>query len=147
MKVKKAEPSHLHMNLTAMLDVVFNLIFFFICICNMAGNELPKLDVPRPEESRARVIEERKKVTVNVLPNADGSGSARSIRVGADEVFVGDEERLTQLLRAKTQLNPDIEIDLRVDKNIHYAAVQPVMNAITRAGITKVNLVAFLSRE
>ena len=85
MKSRAPEPAHIHLNLTAMLDVVFNLIFFFISICNMAGNELPKLTVPSPDASQARLIDARKKVTVNVVPDGT-SGMARAVKIGADAV-------------------------------------------------------------
>jgi biopolymer transport protein ExbD len=143
MKVKKPHQGHITLNLTAMLDVVFNLIFFFICIANMAGNELPQLDAPRPDHSKAINISDRKKVTVNVIPEEGGTGYAKHVKVGADLVPPGEEGRITALLKKEVELNPAIEIDLRVDKTIRYQAVRPVMNSITRAGIARINLVAF----
>lgn len=146
MKSTRPEPSHIHLNLTAMLDVVFNLIFFFISICNMAGNELPKLTVPSPDSSQARLIEARKKVTVNVLPDGT-SGMARAVKIGSDEVVPGDYIRIVDLLKTEKAINPDVEIDLRVDLTLFYDSVRPVMNAITQAGISKINLVANIDAE
>ena len=141
-KSKKHVESHLHLNLTAMLDVVFNLIFFFICITNFSSGELPPMEVPSPDHSKAVYIEERKKVILNIIPEEGGADQAKAVKVGAELVHPGEEARITQLLRTEHDLNPKIEIDLRVDKRIQFRYVQPVMNAITRAGIEKINLVA-----
>lgn len=141
-KIKKVEASHLHLNLTAMLDVVFNLIFFFICITNFSSSELPPLEVPEPAHSKAVQIEDRKKIILNVIPEEGGGGRAKAVRFGSDTVLPGQEARVTELLKTEYALNPDIQIDLRVDKSIQFQYVRPVMNAITRAGIRHVNLVA-----
>jgi biopolymer transport protein ExbD len=140
-KSKKPDKVHLHLNLTAMLDVVFNLIFFFISITNMAGGELPPMSVPDPVQSQARDVLERKKVTVNVLPEGT-TGMASNIRIGSTDIAPTDAGRITELLQAEIAANPQIEIDLRVDHTVHYDAVRPVMNAITAVGIKKINLVA-----
>ncbi len=140
-KVAKVKPSHVHLNLTAMLDVVFNLIFFFICIANLAGNELPDLDVPHPERSTAKDNVERHKVTINIVPEKGGN-LAKEIKVGADSMNPAEMPRITELIAKEVALNPAIEIDLRVDKKIKYREVRPVMNAITKAGVGRINLVA-----
>ena len=40
--------------------------------------------------------------------------------------------------------NSTVEVVLRADAALYYDAVQPVMQAVTQAGIGKVNLAAFL---
>jgi biopolymer transport protein TolR len=141
-KAKRVESSHLHLNLTAMLDVVFNLIFFFICITNFSSGELPPMEVPKPDHSKAALIEERKKIILNIIPEEGGWDQAEAVKVGAELVHPGEERRITELLKKEHDIDAEIEIDLRVDRRIQFRYVQPIMNAITRAGIEKINLVA-----
>lgn len=140
-KVKKVQPAHVHMNLTAMLDVVFNLIFFFICIANLAGNELPDLNLPAPTASTAKENLDRKKFTVNIVPEKGGN-NVKEIKVGSDTLNPNQMPEISSKIAKEQALDPKIEIDLRVDKKIKYRDVRPVMNAITKANIGRINLVA-----
>jgi len=130
-----------------MMDVVFQLIIFFLLVNNMTSAELPKLDAPEPLESKAYMLPDRKSVTVNVIPQDEGASTARSVRVGIKDILPGNYAELTQILRAEVEKNPNIEVDLRADKAIHYLHVQPVMNAITAAGIGRINLIAHTSKD
>ena len=145
-KSKKVEQAHLHLNLTAMLDVVFNLIFFFLMLTNFASSELPEMEVPVPDNSKAVFIEERNRVILNIIPEEGGWDQPAGVKVGAELVHPGEEARITQLLKTEHELavaqKTEVEIDLRVDRRIQFRHVQPIMNAITRAGISKINLVA-----
>jgi biopolymer transport protein ExbD len=143
---RKKDSGKVDLNLTSMLDVVFQLIIFFLLVTNFTSAELPKLAVPVAD--RSKLILDRKKITVNVIPqtntegNATGSGQAQHVRVGSEDIPPQDYGRLTLMLKTEVELNEHIEVDLRADQSIHYDQMQPVMNAITNAGIGRVNLVA-----
>ena len=144
---KHRESAKIELNLTSMMDVVFQLIIFFLLVNNMSSAELPKLETPEPLESKAYMLPDRQSVTVNVIPPDEGANVARSVRVGVKDILPGNYGELTQLLKAEVEKNPDIEVDLRADKSIHYLHVQPVMNAITAAGIGRINLIAHTEQE
>jgi len=143
----KSDKTQVNLNLTAMMDVVFQLIVFFLLVTNFTSAELPKLEVPNLEESQAIVMPDRRKVVVNVIPEDGGTGLTKGLKVGITEIPAGEYGLLTDMLRKEIQNNPAVEIDLRADATIHYEQVQPVMNAITNAEITRVNLVADLNPD
>ena len=147
-KRKKLEPQEVNLNLTSMLDVVFQLIVFFLLVTNFTSAELPKLEVP---EATSAIIDKNRDpyVTVNIIPQtsgskglADGSGQAKNVRVGTKDIGPGNYGELTLMLKEEKAKNDGIQVDLRADASIHYANVQPVMDAITQAGIGQINLVS-----
>jgi len=144
---KKIQSGPLQLNLTSMMDVVFQLIIFFLLVNNMSSAELPKLEPPEPTQSKAYMLPDRKSVTINVIPQQEGATVAKSVRVGVRDILPGNYGELTELLKVEVAKNPHIEVDLRSDRSIHYTYVQPVMNAITAAGIGKINLVAHIEKN
>jgi biopolymer transport protein ExbD len=146
-KFKKKPAGPMELNLTAMMDVTFQLIIFFLLVNNMSAAELPKLEPPHPNKSVAQEPRERSRVVINVIPVSKGSSAVKSLRVGQANIAAGNYGELTQLLDREKAANPAIEVDLRADRNIHYTEVQPVMNAITGAGVGRINLVAFTDEQ
>lgn len=144
---KKHEPARMELNLTSMLDVIFQLIIFFLLVSNMSSAELPDLDPPVPVESQAQDSGERSRLVINLIPLDSKSGGIRSVRVGQEDILPGNFGRLTQMLQAEMAENPKIEVDLRADLSVNYKEVQPVMTAITSAGISRINLVALTDTE
>jgi biopolymer transport protein ExbD len=137
----RREPAQL--NLTSMLDVILQLIIFFLLVTNFAAQTLPPLEPPNLTESAAQTPFQPERVTVNLLPDAARSGLADEVRVNMRAIPPGDLSALTALLEAEKEKNPEVEIDLRADRSIHYRHVQPIMNAVTAAGISRINLVAY----
>lgn len=133
-------------NLTPMLDLVFQLIVFFLLVTNFSSAQLPPMEPPEPEDSQAYVSPDREKLIVNVLPEG-ASGRARSVRVGITQIEAGDYGELTRLLEDELARSEQMEVDLRADARIEYGNVRPVMSAITAAGISRINLVAFVDRD
>jgi len=173
MKHKKPERRELDLNMTSMLDIVFQLIIFFILVTNFAAADLPPLQPPDPLDSRARKMDERPRI-VNIVPVTErrpdprtgaptdvSTGKASHI-VAFDKSFVipgytpklprGETthplDHLVELLSAEREQREEngepMTVDLRVDKSLPYDQVAPIMRAITGAKITRVNLVALV---
>ena len=143
-KLSHRKMAPVELNLTSMLDVIFLLIIFFLLVSNMSTAELPKLEPPEPESSQAREPQERSRVVINIIPPESRNGTVQRVRVGQEDIAPGNFGRLTQMLQTEKLENPNVEVDLRADLSIHYKEVQPVMNAITSAGIGKINMIALL---
>lgn len=137
----------MELNLTSMLDVIFQLIIFFLLVSNMSSAELPKLDPPAPMQSQAQDSGERSRVIINLIPAQNKAGGIKSVRVGQEDILPGNFGRLTQMLQAEQAENPEIQVDLRADLSVNYKEVQPVMTAITSAGISRINLVALTDTD
>jgi biopolymer transport protein ExbD len=155
------------LNITSMLDVVFNLIFFFILIANFAAAERLPMFVPEFEHSLATDPTASDKVVINILPDQTAAQIAAAVKAGrrpavhvAEIVFglthlkpgetvqvaqsgrLETEDRLTYLLRDAVKHDKNVLISVRADKSIQYADFPPILQAIAGAGISKINIVA-----
>ena len=158
-KRKKTELPKAELNSTSLMDLVLNLLMFFVLLANFSMAELPPMTPPNPLSSEARPSIEPDKVTVNIIPELDASGqptgAARAIKFGSNQELAPQETaRLTQLLAYEREKSlrdvkekdrstaRGVTVDLRADQALRYDQVQPVMAAIQRAGIRQINLVA-----
>jgi biopolymer transport protein ExbD len=117
-------------NMTPMIDVVFQLIIFFLLSSHLAKQEqqLP-LPLPTAESGKAEGAEARPRLTVNVL--ADGT-----LLVASRSITPGD---LVSLLRDRRMVHGDeLEVRIRGDRGVLYSRVEPVLLACVKAGIWNV---------
>jgi biopolymer transport protein ExbD len=166
MKFSKPEKRDLRLNMTSMLDIVFQLIIFFILVTNFAAADLPPLEPPDPDHSVARRHKEDVVVrTINIVPETrklgvDSRGRVQEEATGRAEHVLFDDKQYAispDGLRALTQRLGDlktsdrqdrqVQIDLRVDRRLAYRQVAPVMRAVTSAGIARINIVALLDTD
>lgn len=151
MAKKRHEPAKLELNLTSMLDIVFQLIIFFILVTNFANAQLPKLELPEPAGSKAKANENVKKVIVNIVPvrdeNNKPTGQTKHLVIAGEKRPANDYAYITDYLKKQTALYPDLEVNLRADKGLHFEAIQPVMRAVTQAKIAHINLGAYEDRD
>ena len=114
------------LNITSMLDVVLNLIMFFILITNFSSANLPgEVRAPQPEDSVAKDNPDMSKLLINVLPlttgkadqdtrDATDSGEAGGIIFGGKHYAMSDLGTITELLKKEVSINPNIAISLRL---------------------------------
>ncbi len=134
------------LNLTSMMDVVFQLIIFFILITNFAAADLPKLDPPDPTASTAREMPDINRVQINIVPAGD-SGEASHLVIYGNKYPRNDYATVIGLLAGAKKLDEDVEVYIRADGMLYFEQVQPLMKAITEAGISRINLVAIRSSD
>ncbi len=153
-KVHKKGPTSPAMNMTPMIDVVFQLLVFFMLVNNIISEEAVQMIVPDLENPKTRELGEENRITVNVAPQSydpvrqigdlNIPGEAATVKVGLEVFELDDMEGVTEALKDAKSRNENIEVLLRADSGLFYDEVQPIMQAITSAGIVKVNLVAYL---
>jgi biopolymer transport protein ExbD len=113
--------------MTPMIDVVFQLIIFFLVSSHLAKQEvllplrLPLAETGQPGPAPATA-------TINVLP--DGTLLYHSRPVTPKLL----EELLVQMRQARQQ--PQVRI--RADRDVPYQYVQPVLSACWQAGVRDV---------
>lgn len=146
----KAEP-----NLTPLLDIVFQLITFFMLVINFASDNydqrinLPDAGSARPVEDEGRIAEDRLVLNVDsegrLLKNDRALGAddaAEAIRHEADLVRLG--------LRASgVKFDPAVDtlpttIILRADRETSFGAVLGVIKACQAQGFRKFALKAMI---
>jgi len=148
-KKKASRPEKIDLNLTSMLDVIFQLIVFFLLITNFTSMELPELEPPVPDESVAYEPDSaRPRIVINVVADENIDSIPKFIQIGPTKKLPpGAHVDLTNLLKFEREQDPSVEIDLRADHRIEYQHVQKIMTAITQAEIARINLVALVETE
>ena len=156
-------------NLTAMIDVVFLLIIFFMLICQFIVQENYRLIVP--DDCGTAIVpdhQDRNAITVSVFPQNKEPLSSDEIGVAPADLSVlyavrarrydpqspaykADPEKLwadmTEQIIAEAARKGEPLVYLRADKDMTYADVQEALLALARAKISKVHLAAFRSDQ
>jgi len=154
-------PASPGMNITPLIDVVFLLIIFFMLVNNIVSEESVKMILPTVENPKTRELGEVDRIVVNIAPEPftdagrsesplSHTGTPRYVKVGTgtnSRFEVGDLPGITDALKAAKANNPEVEVLLRVDGAMYYEAVQPIMAAVSSAGIETINLVAYMPEE
>lgn len=156
-KIHKKGPANPELNMTPLIDVTFQLIIFFMLVNNIVAQEAVQMIVPQLTDPKTRELGEvDQRLVVNVAPTDYQPGDRRGDNVlntdgRATRVVIGMQEfgpldlgPMTDTLKEYKARFPDGLILLRADAAIEYSAVQPIMAAITGAGISKINLVAYM---
>jgi biopolymer transport protein ExbD len=148
---KKLELPKPELNITSMMDLVLNLLTFFVLVSNFSAAELPQdIKPPKPLESRALSAASTDKITLNIVPiNAtDQSGVAKEIKFGAyDPIplptdYVKLREQIAAELHKSKENKSDLHVDLRAHRDLNYDQISPIMNVLKTSGISQINVVA-----
>ncbi len=155
--------------MTAMIDITFLLIVFFMLVNRIMSEEsvrmvLPKLDDPRVvepgEEGRivinAIALEPSGMVRDAAHPLAP-QGTLAAVKVGLRLIpfAPGWQSQLTEELRLAHERfseqrgagEEELEVILRADAALRYEHVEPILESIAAAGLTRINLAAYLPGE
>jgi biopolymer transport protein ExbD len=167
-QIVKRGPSSPQMNMTPMIDVTFQLIIFFLLINNIVSEEAVSLIVPKLLKPQTQELtEKQERVVINVIPVAQseelikagknplaikGKGEADFVKVGLHQFPIIEEvspgkSRITYELEQTKERSPNVVVLLRADAATYYRNVQPVLAAITQAGVETIHLVAYLEDE
>jgi biopolymer transport protein ExbD len=120
-------------NMTPMIDVVFQLIVFFTATSTIAKNEIgPSVELPVAEKGIDRdQASQKKRITANVVADGVVSIAGRSV----------DAAAFRQILEAELSERPagQIEIELRGDRAAPYRSVEPLLVECARCGVWQVS--------
>ena len=137
MPLKSAALEEPQMNLTPMLDVVFNLIIFFMVGTRFADMER-QFDVNLPKVSDAQPLTS---LPDEIIVNVYGDGR---IRVGKQTLTL---EELADDLRAARDRYADQAVLVRGEGEGPYQIVMDVLSACQQAGITNTALATQIKTE
>lgn len=155
----KSQGGLIDLNLTPMIDCVFQLILFFILTSQVASQLLAPVQLAHPLQSKAISeddVEAPHKVIVNVVSaEGDKDSSDPMVRGRASMYKINNKEFRTQpidmdaltaeLRTTREQSNVDEDtffLEIRGDRKVHFAYFEPVMIAAGDAGIRKMNISA-----
>ncbi len=141
---KRADETKVELQMTPMIDVVFQLLVFFLFSFKIVPTE-GEIGVNMPPmtagaKPKSDEIEISEKVKIKLRASEDGALIA--ILVGENEI--GDNlQALTQVLRdsvvGPTGKSDDAEVEIDADRHLLYHFLIRTTNAIQRAGIKKIN--------
>jgi biopolymer transport protein ExbD len=124
-------------NLTAMIDVVFLLIIFFMLVCQFIAQENYELVIP--DDCGGAVVEtlDEDAVTVSVFGGDDGEV------IYAVRAKTFEASQLANAIALETDKKREGLVHLRADKGLKYRDVQKALQALSEAGVSRVQLAAF----
>lgn len=113
-------------NLTSLIDVIFNLVLFLMVTTTFSGRDAISIDLPIAHGKE--LAQEKKDVTVSITE---------------DEKLFVDELEITQnqLLERLEQLSKSVSIQtlvIRADKKVPHGKVVAVMDAAKKSGVEKI---------
>ena len=157
-QVYERGPSTPRMNMTPLIDVTFQLIIFFMLVNTIASEEILPIVLPELDNPQTIKLGEVSRIIVNLgttefadrpigVRGLNTSGDLTRMRVGMTQVNANDMQEVSRILAEARASNPEVEVLLRADSALFFQDVQPVMQAITAAGIKKVNMVAYMEDD
>ncbi len=131
-----------HVNMTPMIDVVFQMIIFFVCTVQLEKEAISEA-ILLPDSPHGPMVTEAKDprtITIEI----DNRGRISIARTPLTEA------KLRKIL-AKTVIDygrfgPSIPIRIRADGGTDHASVKSVLDACTAAGLHKISFVAAKDR-
>lgn len=133
-------------NATPMVDVFFMLTIFFMLITRFSSAEQIPMELPKPEDSQAKVTRMPERIVINCrLVGLAGPGASAVYSLGPNrpESLATISDRLASMKRE----SPNLEVVVRADRRLPYSQVRAVMREIARQGIEMMNIVAHVGDD
>jgi biopolymer transport protein ExbD len=136
---QQKEEDYLSGNLTAMIDVVFQLIIFFVCTISMQEQSLStEIELAMAPNGKAEEKQIAGQITIDV--NRKGQISIARTRVSYSDL-------LSILKKAVADARGvQLPIIIRGDANARHEGIKAVMDACATAGIYKIKFAALKER-
>lgn len=124
MKYRKKERPAEDFQMAPMIDMVFLLLVFFMCVSTLAqADRTIELDLPESEESR--------------VPEDLANRGIISVRADGTIVLARGEvtlEEMQNIIRSGLQDQPQMRIQVRADANTPFREVRRILNACAEVG-------------
>jgi biopolymer transport protein ExbD len=126
-------------NVTPLIDVVMVLIIFYLIVGQLASDKRARVDLPATQVGASN--DTQKPVVITVIAEGASGSLELTSRIMLDGVDV-PTGGLEGALRTRVGGNAaSTVVQVRADKRLTYAAVEPVVKACRAAGLTAVWLV------
>ena len=149
MKLRKPDEPEANVDMTPMIDCVFQLlIFFMVCATMSKVDQTP--EVLLPIAPKAALQEDlRGRGVINILPlgTAVGSGATTEDKPFIIAGQVTDEPGLVKAISDRLKTEPNLRIYMRVDRNAEFKTVKCAIRACANAGVFDIIFGAFQSES
>ncbi|MGN1360587.1 MAG: ExbD/TolR family protein [Kiritimatiellia bacterium] len=132
-KSKKNRNQECGLDMTPMIDVVFQLIIFFVVTLKMTDNINEEIELE--DGKNGQVIKEMPPTTLIVEVDAKGRISINNLGM--------DTSRLASIIKGRvSRMGNDFPLLIRADKRARHDMVRRVMDTCTQCGVWKLSFVA-----
>ncbi|HCE42195.1 MAG TPA: hypothetical protein DET40_01435 [Lentisphaeria bacterium] len=116
-------------NLTAMIDVVFQLIIFFVCTTNMQNTIDDRINLAIAPHGVPVTKKDPREIKIDV----DKKGN-----ISIQRTYISADLLRSIVKKSIAEYGADVPIVVRGDIDTRHTAIQNAMNACTDAGIYKI---------
>ena len=135
MQFKEKTDSDAHLDITPIVDTVFNLLIFFALSLNFIVT--PGIKVNLPESSTEEIVREKEEIVIVIKQG--------------NEIFINNSsvsiEQLFLLLSESAQRNRETLIIIQADQEVSHGRVVKVMDTAKRAGLTRLAIATIVMKE
>jgi biopolymer transport protein ExbD len=145
MKFKKEIGNHREqpkLDLTPMIDVVFQLLIFFMLSATFVVQSSIQIELP---EAKGATTVEKKELSITLAYGTDGPEGKGKIFL--DEVSVESLGEMTAFIQEKVTANPDLLVLIRPDARSDAGRLIEVLGILNSLGISQSSIVANPSEE
>ena len=149
MKLKKPDEPEANVDMTPMIDCVFQLlIFFMVCATMSKVDQTPEVKLPIAPKA-ARQEDLRGRGVINILPlgTAVGEGATTEDKPFIIAGQVTDEPGLAKAISERLKTEPNLRVYMRVDRNAEFKTVKRAIRACANAGVFDIIFGAFQSES
>jgi biopolymer transport protein ExbD len=141
-------------NMTPMIDIVFQLIIFFLLVNDMARAQLEELTLPKASKAIKEKLEDPQTMVLNVLPDGTIKYNQKTIfrpnHQNPEEAKTKKLEDIFEFRRASQQYQEGGDVNyvkypvlIRADRRSPFQYIQLLLMIATKhGGVTKVQLAA-----
>ena len=117
----------LHIDFVPMVDVLFNLLIFFLLATSLIQAER-EMRIALPQTHSAGPISAAmREIVINI--DAEGKADVSGAEIG--------DEALHDLVKSAVEANPEQKVSVRGDRTTAYANIARVLDLCKKAGITE----------
>ena len=140
MKIPSSRGSAVGFNMTPMIDIVFQLIIFFLVSSHLAQSQMQYVfDLPEAKTGQEQLESTKTtKIVINILPPEDG-GTEYSILLAGEPVDIPTLKKKLTYERCRQQ----IEIHIRTSQKTPYKVVEPILTACAQSGVWDVRFAVY----
>ncbi len=135
MQFKEKTDSDAHLDITPIVDTVFNLLIFFALSLNFIVT--PGIKVNLPESSTEEIIREKDEIVIVIKQG--------------NEIFINNSsvsiEQLFLILSESAQRNRETLIIIQADQEVSHGRVVKVMDTAKRAGLTRLAIATIVMKK
>ena len=135
MQFKEKTDFDAHLDITPIVDTVFNLLIFFALSLNFIVT--PGIKVNLPESSTEEIVREKEEIVIVIKQG--------------NEIFINNSsvsiEQLFLILSESAQRNRETLIIIQADQKVSHGRVVKVMDTAKRAGLTRLAIATIVMKK